>query len=225
MDIDQDRNLFQTLDQGQTPREQMLVRMVRDLLHTNRELRRQVAADPLTRVVNRPHFDAVLAKEWRRSSRQSAPLSLIRVDVDLFAHLNEDSGRSYGDFCLKRIADALAAGLHRAGDLLARFHEDEFAILLSWTGLGGASELAERLRRRVEHLRIPRSQGTAIETVTVSLGVACLVPGRESQEEALVQQAGQALTRAKSLGRNRVVCHSVDPAARAATFMVEEYAV
>ncbi|MEW5723432.1 MAG: diguanylate cyclase, partial [Thermodesulfobacteriota bacterium] len=108
------------------------------------------------------------------------------------------------DYCLKKVARALSACARRPGDSVARYGGEEFAAVLSGISLTGALELAELMRLAVEDLRLPHGASETSPVVTVSLGVASLIPSREATEETLLLAADEALYRAKAGGRNRV---------------------
>jgi diguanylate cyclase (GGDEF)-like protein len=98
----------------------------------------------------------------------------------------------------------------RPADLAARYGGEEFVILLVDTTLEGASFLAERMRHRVEELHIPHPRSPIARMVTVSVGIATMVPRAGSRPEDLVGRADAALYRAKEQGRNRMVLSEED---------------
>ena len=124
------------------------------------------------------------------------------VDVDNFKQYNDAYGHVGGDDCLKRIAGAVASEM-RANDLVARYGGEEFAVILPNQSLKGAAIVAERIRCRVEALRLPNS-GAAQHYVTVSIGAATAIASHEHQPAQLVATADAALYRAKHMGRNRI---------------------
>jgi diguanylate cyclase (GGDEF)-like protein len=105
---------------------------------------------------------------------------------------------------LAEVAKTLAGSFTRAGDLVARYGGEEFAALLPATDAGGALELAEQARARVEARGIAHSAAEAGRVLTVSAGVASLVPDARLQPTAFVEEADRALYRAKAAGRNCV---------------------
>jgi diguanylate cyclase (GGDEF)-like protein len=160
--------------------------------------------DSLTGVHNRRSFDATLEDEWRRAVRLGAPLSLMILDLDRFKEFNDLYGHPSGDECLRRVAHLLRDSLQRVSDLVARYGGEEFVVILPNTWLSGASDLAERIRAGVQGLAIMHGAATEGGVVTVSLGIACIVPTSGSGPKALVEAADAALYRAKREGRNRV---------------------
>ena len=174
-----------------------------ELGRANAELERQSLADGLTRIANRRHFDSRLEAEWRRAARGSMPLALILADLDHFKAYNDAHGHVAGDECLKAVTAALAESVHRADDLVARYGGEEIAILLPGSHLADAIELAELLRARIEALDI-RHDGSPLARITLSLGVAAVVPEPASSPAKLIDAADRALYRAKAAGRNRV---------------------
>jgi diguanylate cyclase (GGDEF)-like protein len=159
--------------------------------------------DGLTQIANRRHFDEVLQSEARRLSRSGKPLALIILDIDFFKPFNDNYGHGKGDECLIKVATALQQVVHRPGDLLARYGGEEFAAVLPETDIEGAAKIAEAMRQAVENLRYPHEYSAIADHVTVSVGyVAGEV--KENKPEALLEQADQALYRAKDMGRNRI---------------------
>ncbi|HUL77149.1 MAG TPA: diguanylate cyclase [Vicinamibacteria bacterium] len=176
----------------------------RQLEHRNRDLERISALDTLTQIANRRRFDAALRQEWRRSARDEAPLSLVFCDIDYFKSFNDTYGHQAGDECLVRVAQAVEETLNRPADLAARYGGEEFIALLVDTAADGARILAERMRARVGALRIEHRASGIAPHLTVSLGVASVVPRPATRPEDLVDLADRALYAAKEAGRNRV---------------------
>ncbi|MBA4392921.1 MAG: hypothetical protein C0407_05155, partial [Desulfobacca sp.] len=160
--------------------------------------------DGLTGISNRRHFDQVLEQEWRRCLREQTPISLIMVDIDHFKLFNDVYGHQTGDDCLKEVARILKESLNRPADIAARYGGEEFGIILPDTELEGALKVAEILRAGVEELGIPHKSSPVGQWVTISLGVANLVPTSDTSPDQLVTVSDRALYRAKGEGRNRV---------------------
>lgn len=174
------------------------------LRRANRRLSRLSARDGLTGVGNRRRLDRSLVMEWRRAGRTETPLSLLMTDIDFFKDYNDLHGHGGGDEVLRRVAEALAGSLHRAGDLVARYGGEEFAVLLPATDAAHAVATGEKLRAAVEALRIPHGAPGAGPWVTLSLGAATARPRAGLRPRTLLERADRALYQAKREGRNRV---------------------
>jgi diguanylate cyclase (GGDEF)-like protein len=167
-------------------------------------LRASALLDGLTGVANRRKFDEDVQTDWRQCLRETAPLSLVLIDIDYFKLYNDRYGHQAGDNCLKLVAKALAETLRRPYDKLARYGGEEFACLLPKTELAGASAIAERMQTRVSELRVEHLGSDVDQVVTISLGVASMVPTPSITPELLLKAADQQLYEAKRTGRARV---------------------
>jgi diguanylate cyclase (GGDEF)-like protein len=166
--------------------------------------------DGLTGIANRRRFDEFLRTEWGRAARRGAPLALIIGDIDHYKAYNDYYGHQAGDDCLIRIARLLQDYTRRGGELAARYGGEEFAILLADTGLYEAVDFAEQLRAAVENLHIRHERSPTAGVVTMSFGVAALVPSRNTSPSALIKYSDEALYAAKKKGRNRVETRSIE---------------
>lgn len=189
----------------------------RQLEQRNRDLERLSALDTLTQIANRRRFDAVLRQEWRRAVRDEAPVSLLFCDIDYFKRFNDTYGHQAGDECLVRVAQAMEETLNRPADLVARYGGEEFIALLVDTDAEGARMLAERMRARIAELKVENRDSGVGPFLSVSLGVATVVPNATLRPEDLVDLADRALYAAKAGGRNRVASSEELPAVKAAT--------
>ncbi len=175
-----------------------------ELEERNRMLESLSMLDALTGIGNRRYFDDFVNKEWKRSTRDSLPVSMIMLDIDHFKAFNDTYGHQRGDECLKQVARQLSDTLKRPGDFAARYGGEEFAVVLPNTDIKGAVFIAETLRSTIEALKITHAASDTAKWVTVSLGVGSLIPNRHSKPEQLIALADQALYDAKRKGRNRV---------------------
>jgi diguanylate cyclase (GGDEF)-like protein len=169
----------------------------------NQELQQLAYVDGLTQIANRRRFDQQLAAAWQRLQREQLPLSLIIGDVDYFKCYNDCYGHQAGDECLTQVAAAVAAAIRRPDDLAARYGGEEFAILLPQTHRTGAAIVADRIQQRIAELQLPHAQSAVRDRVTMSLGIATIVPGKAFQPGDLLAAADQALYAAKTSGRDR----------------------
>lgn len=171
--------------------------------------RRDDWVDALTRTATRRAFEEHMPNEWNRAARLATPLALAVIDVDRFRDFNHRSGHEAGDEFLKRLADLLREHARRAGDLVARFGGQQFVFFMNG---GQSSELAtamaERIRAAVEAMQVPHPEASPHGHLTVSAGIAALVPSRKASHHTLFAAARTALAEAKRQGRNRVIAFS-----------------
>jgi diguanylate cyclase (GGDEF)-like protein/PAS domain S-box-containing protein len=169
-------------------------------------LARLAVTDGLTGLRNRRHFDERLAAELNRCRRHLHPCTLLIAEIDQFGAVDDRFGRARGDDLLRAVAVALQAAppdasVARSCDLLARFGDDQLAILAVGTDAQGASKLATRSLARVRKIEIPTPQGAAI-SITASIGVASF-PFDARDFDQLLAAAQRALRVARNLGGNR----------------------
>jgi diguanylate cyclase (GGDEF)-like protein len=178
--------------------------LYRDAAAKIAELRLTALDDALTGISNRLRFDEVLQDEFRRARRLQLSLGLVMLDIDYFTSYNQRYGHLGADDCFRRLALAVKSALWRSGDHVARYDGAKLAVLLPATDEYGALRLAARLREAVMAMEIEHS-GSPFGKVTVSCGVASLVPYLAEHSEAdLLEAADRALYNAKLDGRNRV---------------------
>jgi diguanylate cyclase (GGDEF)-like protein/PAS domain S-box-containing protein len=185
----------------------LFVALLHDITHHKRSedaLQRAALLDPLTQIANRRHFDDFLHKEWQRAIRNSQPLSLVVLDVDHFKLYNDTLGHAAGDVCLQKVAQTLQDHAARPTDLAARYGGEEFVLLFAETPAENAGRLAEMIRTAVEALQIPNPRSATSSWLTVSVGVATIVPTQLDAIENLFVCADRAMYAAKAGGRNRV---------------------
>jgi len=184
-----------------------VVAIARDITDRKRledELRQLSTEDSLTNVYNRRYFDDVFEQEWRRMMRVQHSLGLLMIDVDHFKHFNDTYGHVGGDACLRQVAAELKNQMRRAGDIIARYGGEEFAVILPETDLETAEALGKTLRESIENLRLEHVGMGDEKVVTVSVGVATLIPTASQTSLKLITYADKALYAAKASGRNSV---------------------
>jgi diguanylate cyclase (GGDEF)-like protein len=176
-----------------------------ELEQANQQLQRLATQDSLTKIANRRRFEEYLAQEWKRMAREKQMLSLILFDVDYFKRYNDNYGHQAGDACLRQIAKASQVSVKRSVDLVARYGGEEFAVILPNTPAEGAMHVAETIRDRIKKLQIPHECSEISEFVTISLGIASLIPSSDDSPDSLIAKADNALYEAKQQGRDRTV--------------------
>lgn len=162
--------------------------------------------DRLTGIGNRRSFDAYLATTWMQASRAKVPLSLMMVDVDFFKKYNDSHGHQAGDSCLRQVAAALDGCVRRTVDSVTRYGGEEFSVVLFHTTLNEARNISENMIAAIQKLNI-RHEQSPYEIVTVSIGIATIIPGVDNTMQQLIEEADKCLYRAKQNGRNRAEWH------------------
>ena len=196
--------LVETLRNSERELEQRVAQRTGELQALNSRLAALSLTDDLTNIANRRRFEEVLAQEWRRAARQGQPLALAMVDVDWFKDYNDHYGHQAGDTSLRQIAQALSAAVSRSGDLVARYGGEEFVVLAPATDGASALGMARKVVQAVADLALPHAS-SPLGRISVSVGVACCVPGADDTPEVLLQRADTALYQAKARGRDGVV--------------------
>ncbi|VUD41840.1 putative diguanylate cyclase AdrA [Thalassocella blandensis] len=167
-----------------------------------KELETLSRTDALTGIYNRGYFNSLYDMIWDSSVRNNIGITLMMMDVDHFKHVNDTYGHVSGDECLKMVADSLKECLKRKTDISCRFGGEEFAVLISGTPIHEAEKLAENIRKCIASRRV--ENGEHRFKVTISIGLANILPKLGDKPIRLVEQADQALYRAKKSGRNCV---------------------
>jgi diguanylate cyclase (GGDEF)-like protein len=177
------------------------------LQEANRKLELIANLDGLTQIANRRRFDDYFSSEWQHHQREQNPLALILIDIDYFKRYNDRYGHQGGDDCLVRIAQAIAQVPQRPTDLVARYGGEEFVVILSNTDTQGALKVAQTIQEAIANLEIIHENSDVSNFVTLSMGVASLIPKLDLSPEVLISHADQALYTAKNQGRNRAIAY------------------
>ena len=167
------------------------------------ELKLLSTTDSLTGLANRRHFEHCFESEWSRALRTKEPVFLLMIDIDYFKNYNDYYGHQAGDNCLKHVSDVLTTFAQRSGELASRYGGEEFLVLLPRLNLDQGLVVAKKLCNTIEELNIPHA-GIDLGHLTVSVGVAAVVPELEDDMSDLIRASDTALYRAKNTGRNRV---------------------
>ncbi len=176
---------------------------IREKEKANRNLEQLTVTDPMTGISNRRKFIESIALEWHRFERYQKPFSLLIIDIDNFKRINDSYGHETGDTVICEISRRISEEL-RKPDSFFRIGGEEFAVIMPETDLSSCAVYSNRIREAV--CRTPVNCRSNNITVSVSIGVSqSLLNGHESAQD-LINQADKALYKAKSRGRNCVVC-------------------
>jgi len=176
--------------------------LIKSLQVINSRLTELSVIDELTQVANRRSLDDNLEREWLRAKRMRTPISMLMIDIDYFKQYNDEFGHIKGDECLVYIADFLKQNLNRSGDFIARYGGEEFCIIMPDTNLSGATDFAEKIHSGVRDLKIPNHGSDVSKFLTISVGVASVIPGKDDTYMDLIYTSDKALYNAKNDGRN-----------------------
>jgi diguanylate cyclase (GGDEF)-like protein len=179
----------------------LIVPLARDLRQQHERAEEEAITDELTGLSNHRRFRQILAKEVERAKRFDRPLSVVMLDLDDFKDINDSYGHLQGDRVLQEVGRILRLE-SREVDEPARYGGEEFAIALPETRIDGAIEVGERIRRRLDSIRIPLDGRDGEITIRASVGVAGS-PEQPPDAKTLIKAADQALYRAKQQGKNR----------------------
>ncbi len=183
-------------------RELEIMQSAAALKEANRRLKEQALVDGLTGIANRRRFDEELEQNFRIAKRNNSYLSLIMIDIDFFKPYNDYFGHLAGDDCLRKLANILKKNVRRPADLVSRFGGEEFTVILPETPAKGAYHVAEKLRKAVEEANILHPTSSVKDRVTISLGVSTFKGTMEKEVIKLIEEADEALYRAKQRCRN-----------------------
>lgn len=174
-------------------------------LNLTETLRQQSIRDPLTNLFNRRYLEETLGRELLRAARNNENLGLIMLDIDLFKHFNDTYGHQAGDALLKALGGFFISNI-RGEDIACRYGGEEFLLLLPGSSLAATEKRAEELRKKVHNLSVD-FQDQTLPAVSLSFGIAEF-PQHGATAAQLIQNADQALYKAKAEGRDRIVTAS-----------------
>ncbi|MEH2181994.1 PleD family two-component system response regulator [Nostoc sp.] len=164
--------------------------------------------DGLTELANRRRFDDYLNTQWINLAQEESPLSMILCDIDFFKFYNDKYGHPAGDVCLQKVGAVLSLKAQKHQDLVARYGGEEFAVIMPYTPASGALHVAATIQAGIKDLQIIHDDSAVSQHVTLSMGVATVVPTWESSPSELIVLADKALYQAKAGGRDRFVSSS-----------------
>lgn len=162
---------------------------------------------PFTQLMPPASVEPWLMQNWPRFCQSQTPLALLLAQPDDFRYQTQ-YGPLAVERCLQQIAQTIQSSLH-SRDLVARYQETAFAILLPQTDLSGALQVAKRLQQAVYDLHISDPTATGRKNVTISLGITGTVPTEDLSVEQLMATATQALETARQRGSNACCLYSL----------------
>lgn len=180
-----------------------LKRKIMELEAANLQLKQLSTLDGLTGIPNRRHFDSILENEWKSALEGRTSISLLMIDIDFFKNYNDSQGHLAGDECIKKIAKLIAGNLKGASDIAARYGGEEFSVILPGIDGIGAFRVAERIRKSVERAKLEHPASSISKYVTLSIGVASVIPNTDIDVNHFLRMADGQLYLAKQRGRNR----------------------
>lgn len=164
--------------------------------------------DQLTGLYNRRHFNDTFTIEIKRSIRQASLLSFIMLDIDFFKQYNDTYGHQAGDDVLSSLGGLLKKEMKRSEDFAFRLGGEEFGILYTTKTSQSAQEIAERIRKAIENLKIEHKQSKVSDVITASLGMVCVDFSNklncDYSRDNLYKITDDELYKAKEGGRNRL---------------------
>jgi diguanylate cyclase (GGDEF)-like protein len=177
------------------------------IIKLNKKLESLSTTDELTKLNNRRAFMNYYEITWKQGKRLKFPVNVFMIDVDYFKKYNDSLGHLEGDKALIAIAQCLKKQVKRETDFVARYGGEEFVCLILHSEKENAENLAKNVVRSVEEMQIPHPKCDHSAYVTISLGMASIVPNEEYTKEQLLDEADKALYLAKQSGRNRVIVY------------------
>ena len=160
-----------------------------------------VVTDDLTKLFNTRYLNRTIETEIQRSDRYKTSVSLIFIDIDYFKNINDQHGHLIGSKILVELGQLIIKCL-RSIDIVARYGGDEFVVVLPQTPPKAAVQIAERIRKSVEHNTFLKKEGYALK-MTASFGVASYPESAKTKED-LIRLADEAMYRVKNTTRNGV---------------------
>ena len=160
--------------------------------------------DRLTGLHSRPYFEELLRRDWQLAQRDSHAIGLVLFDIDDLGLYNEKFERTGGDSCIRRVSRVISSSYRRGGDLVGHWEGGTFVVVIQGDAAERASEYARVVAQRARDLLIHHPRNGSDRYVTLSAGVASLVPPRELPLEALINACRTALQRSKQQGKNTI---------------------
>lgn len=171
----------------------------------NAKLFQWAISDQLTRLYNAHYFKKQLELEIKRCTRYNRIFSMIMIDIDDFKNINDKFGHLVGDKTIRKVGHIINNTVRQGVDIAARYGGDEFIILLPETSGINAKYLAERLRKKIEHIKIT-NKSKNVSKITISCGISSY-PYNSLEAIPLIDAADKALYKAKDTGKNKIIIY------------------
>ena len=173
-----------------------------ELIAANSQLKSLSLTDTLTGIPNRRSLDDFINNMWKYFKRNKEPVSFLMIDIDNFKQYNDTYGHQQGDKCLKLVATSIKGLLLRESDFLARYGGEEFIVILNNLDKEGVSQVANRVCRGVEALKLAHDSSDVSPFVTISIGVSIINNWEDISSELAINYADNMLYLAKNQGKN-----------------------
>ena len=168
----------------------------------HRDLEDLTVTDALTGVPNRLALDKKLSREWNVCRRYEYSLAVLIIDIDHFKLFNDTYGHQRGDVCIRAVAQTIEECLKRSNDMVARFGGEEFVVVLPGHDAETALQVAQLIQQSMKEKNIEHQHSPFEQRLTLSIGLAAVMPSHKSSIDGLIKQADAALYEAKNSGRN-----------------------
>lgn len=178
-----------------------------ELSNNIQSLEHMANIDPLTGLFNRRYFNEHLESQWEWAKNHSKPVSLILLDIDHYKLFNDTYGHLAGDECLKNIAQYLSKFNDLPFNVVSRYGGEEFCLLILSRPEDEVIQLSEQIREEVLDLKIPHPSSPTNDFVTISIGIASVIPNDKMTTDDLIVMADHALYHSKNNGRNQVTIY------------------
>lgn len=180
------------------------LRQTRDLEDMNQLLYQKTISDELTGLYNYRYFLEQLENIWLKCMENQTEISLAMIDIDFFKKYNDYYGHQEGNNCISKVSDILKNNTQCQGGFVARYGGEEFVVVMPDTGASEAKKIAENLRSLVEQSNIEHIKSQLYRYVTISIGVATMIPKKGVTFDTLIKRSDYVLYEVKKAGRNRV---------------------
>jgi len=179
-------------------------RAQRELNLLNQELENLSNQDSLTKIANRRSFEEFFHQMWNKAMQRQKNLSLLIIDIDYFKQYNDNYGHLAGDQIIKKVASLISQNIKRKEDLVARLGGDEFVVVLFDTNSQCALKVAHEILATISERGIKHGHSSISPNITVSIGVATMIPSSGTNPNHLFENVDLALYQSKQNGRNQI---------------------